>query len=234
MPEPIKASDGKDYPTLDTTVTNAYGVPNNRYAAGYHTGVDFAGRIGDPVYAATGGTVIQVKNTGKTGYGKQVLVQDPDGTYELYGHLSQIFVTPGQAVATGSNIAQVGNTGNSTGSHLHFEVRKTTKYGSDIDPLRWLKVASTGQATTAGGTVIPKGLGNSQTGAGKPQIQQASFLSGTNEFLRIISDGQFWIRVLEIAFGILLVMFGIVSLTGTTLIPGAGATGKAVAGLLKK
>lgn len=78
---------------------------------------------GNPVTAWKPGKVISVKKM-KTSYGKHIRVRHPDGSETLYAHLSRIGVRPGQRVGGGQVIGKVGNTGNSTGPHLHFEIKK--------------------------------------------------------------------------------------------------------------
>ncbi len=91
-----------------------------------HTGVDFAASIGTPVQAALSGTVIGVGNTdivrGCYSYGKWVMIKHPNGLSTLYAHLSLQKVVQGQEVSTGDMIGYSGNTGYSTGPHLHFGV----------------------------------------------------------------------------------------------------------------
>lgn len=239
---PVESVSGKYYPLLSQNITQGYRVANNRYQTGYHTGIDYAAGIGAPVFAAQGGTVTEVKNTGGIGYGRQILIQDTDGIYELYGHLSNTgSLKPGNIVETGTQIAQSGNSGNSTGPHLHFEVRANKNYGSDIDPLGWLNMPT--RATTAGGTVVPTGFNNpnikpadiqapgKNSGQSNPLFTNP--FNGISGFINIISDGQFWIRVLEIALGILLAMFGLAIFTKGSFIPGAGQTLAAVKSLKK-
>jgi len=97
-----------------------YGV-RSRGVSSYHDGVDIANRIGTPVWAAAAGTVVY---TGwYYGYGYTVIIQHPNGIQTLYGHLSAIYVGSGQSVSQGQQIGAMGNTGRSTGPHLHFEVR---------------------------------------------------------------------------------------------------------------
>lgn len=98
-----------------------------------HRGLDFAAREGTAVVAAMPGRVVAAGPLG--GYGNQVLLQHPDGSETRYGHLSQIGVRVGQAVTAGERIGAVGNTGVSTGAHLHFEVLRG---GVAIDPAMWL------------------------------------------------------------------------------------------------
>lgn len=91
-----------------------------RWQRGHH-GVDIALHTGDPVHAAFGGTVRVASRMG--GYGNCIVVRHPNGLETLYGHLSQINVKVGQAVAAGDVVGLGGSTGNSTGPHLHFECR---------------------------------------------------------------------------------------------------------------
>ncbi len=100
-----------------------------------HRGIDFAAPTGTPVVASLPGRVVSAGPLG--GYGNQVLVQHADGVQTRYGHLSVIAVRPGQAVAAGQGIGAVGDTGVSTGSHLHFEV---VVDGVPVDPAAWLRV----------------------------------------------------------------------------------------------
>jgi len=88
-----------------------------------HNGVDFSGRGGSNVYAAAGGTVLISLSAGYNGgYGHYIVINHPNGMQTLYSHLSANFVSPGDTVTRGQVIGQIGNTGRSTGPHLHFEV----------------------------------------------------------------------------------------------------------------
>ena len=86
----------------------------------YHTGVDIAATSGTPIQSAISGIVVQVSSAGD--YGKHIQVQSGELT-TLYAHCSKIYVTEGQEVVQGEKIGEVGSTGNSTGPHLHFEIR---------------------------------------------------------------------------------------------------------------
>ncbi|MDR6170339.1 M23 family metallopeptidase [Curtobacterium sp. SORGH_AS_0776] len=99
-----------------------------------HQGLDFAAREGTAVVAAMSGRVVSAGVVG--GYGNQVLLQHTDGSQTRYGHLSQIGVRVGKTVTAGQRIGAVGNTGVSTGSHLHFEVLHG---GVAVDPAVWLR-----------------------------------------------------------------------------------------------
>jgi murein DD-endopeptidase MepM/ murein hydrolase activator NlpD len=107
------------------------------WSSGYHTGVDFVVPTGTPVKSVGAGTVVSAGWGGA--YGNQVVVRLDDGHYVQYGHLSQLSVTAGQIVTAGRQIGLSGATGNVTGPHLHFEIRTTQDYGSDIDPVAYLR-----------------------------------------------------------------------------------------------
>ncbi|MFM2415266.1 MAG: hypothetical protein RI911_959 [Candidatus Parcubacteria bacterium] len=96
------------------------------YGGKGHNGVDFQAPVGTPVKAALTGTILATGNTdvarGCYSYGKYVLIRHPNGLATLYGHLSSIAVSPGQSVTTAEVVGYSGNTGYSTGPHLHFTV----------------------------------------------------------------------------------------------------------------
>lgn len=100
-----------------------------------HGGLDVANAIGTPVYAASDGEVVAAGPT--PGYGMWVKIRDAAGTVTLYGHIDTATVQTGDRVMAGDQIATMGNRGNSTGPHLHFEVHLA---GSEkTDPLSWLR-----------------------------------------------------------------------------------------------
>ena len=106
-----------------------------------HSGQDFAVPSGTDVVAAHGGTVVKAGGNGAgdgPAYGNAIVIRHGNGTYSQYAHLSRIDVRVGQVVATGQHIARSGNTGNSSGPHLHFEIRTTPNYGSAINPVTFL------------------------------------------------------------------------------------------------
>lgn len=96
----------------------------------FHSGIDLAAPLDTPVHAATGGTVVVQRERG--GYGLYMLIARDAQLSTLYGHLNWPLVRPGDIVAAGQPIALMGSTGNSTGPHLHFEVRIA---GLPVDPL---------------------------------------------------------------------------------------------------
>lgn len=87
-----------------------------------HNGKDFGGHIGDAVNAAASGKVIIAKTGWNGGYGNYVVIEHPNGQQTLYGHMSKITISSGDIVSQGQRIGSIGNTGQSTGPHLHFEV----------------------------------------------------------------------------------------------------------------
>ncbi|MFG2629066.1 transglycosylase family protein [Streptomyces sp. NPDC048473] len=107
------------------------------WASGYHTGVDFPVPTGTSVKAVGSGTVVSAGWAGAYGY--QIVIRHGDGKYSQYAHLSALHVREGRHVSAGQRIARSGSTGNVTGPHLHFEIRTGPGYGSDIDPLDYLR-----------------------------------------------------------------------------------------------
>ncbi|MBM0744912.1 M23 family metallopeptidase (plasmid) [Phormidium sp. CLA17] len=107
----------------------------------FHAGIDFGAPMGATVIAAHSGQVVAAQWQG--GYGLAIALRHKDGTEEtLYAHLSEIFVQPGQWVEQGQPIGAVGSTGNSTGPHLHFEIRQNTGKGwIAVDPATQLNQA---------------------------------------------------------------------------------------------
>ncbi|MDF2841395.1 MAG: hypothetical protein K0Q99_2167, partial [Clostridia bacterium] len=99
-----------------------------------HEGIDLAAPIGTAVNAADGGVVTWVGTRGA--YGKLIMVDHGAGYVTYYGHLSKYSVSKGDKVYKGQKIGAVGNTGRSTGPHLHFEIRKN---GKPVNPLNYVK-----------------------------------------------------------------------------------------------
>ena len=97
-----------------------------------HVGIDLAGPYGSPVRAVTDGEIIEADQ--ESGYGNIIKIRHPDGVVTVYAHLKSFVVTSGHVTA-GQEIAEEGNTGHSTGPHLHFEVRID---GVPINPIPWL------------------------------------------------------------------------------------------------
>jgi murein DD-endopeptidase MepM/ murein hydrolase activator NlpD len=103
-----------------------------------HYGVDIAAPIGRPVYAATDGVVQRAGSA--TGFGYAVYIRGDDGAVTVYGHVNEYYVQAGERVSAGEQIAEVGNRGQSTGPHLHFEVHPSgAMYSGQVDPVPWLR-----------------------------------------------------------------------------------------------
>ncbi len=143
------------YPVSPVRITQTYGKTSysNHYASGKHNGVDF-GINNSSVYAVRGGKVIGVGNNGRYAYGRWIAIDHGDGLVTLYGHLSKQSVSKGQKVDGGKKIGVSGNTGYSTGPHLHlsafvkssFDVVESTKVdglmipvGAPVNPMKYFK-----------------------------------------------------------------------------------------------
>jgi murein DD-endopeptidase MepM/ murein hydrolase activator NlpD len=124
-------------PISGSYVSTGYKAGGAVWSSGSHTGVDFHAASGTPVHSVGMGTVVEAGWGGA--YGNQVVIKMNDGTYTQYGHLSSIGVSVGQQVTPGQQIGLSGATGNVTGAHLHFEARTSPEYGSDIDPVAYLR-----------------------------------------------------------------------------------------------
>ncbi|MDX3756998.1 M23 family metallopeptidase [Streptomyces mirabilis] len=124
-------------PITGSYISTGYKTGGSLWSSGSHTGVDFHAASGTPVHAVGSGTVVTAGWGGA--YGNQIVLKMHDGTYTMYGHLSSIGVSVGQTVTPGQQIGLSGSTGNTTGPHLHFEARTTAEYGSDMDPVAYLR-----------------------------------------------------------------------------------------------
>ena len=118
-------------------------VDGARFTSGYggrwgtfHYGIDLAAPMRTPEYAAMDGVVVRAGSA--SGFGLAVYLLHENGDVTVYGHMDKILVEPGQYVEAGETIALLGNRGQSTGPHLHFEVHQGGMDGKRIDPLPWL------------------------------------------------------------------------------------------------
>jgi len=127
----------KPYGTGDFAVPTGAGTLTSRFGSRWgrnHNGIDIAAPVGTEIYAADNGTVIYSEyNNG--GYGYMLQIDHGNGLVTYYAHCSELLVPSGHVVAKGDLIARVGNTGRSTGAHLHFEVRAD---GDPIDPMLYI------------------------------------------------------------------------------------------------
>ncbi|MGP9018050.1 M23 family metallopeptidase [Streptomyces sp. BR1] len=124
-------------PISNSYVSTGYKTGGSLWSSGSHTGIDFHAESGTVVHAVGLGTVVEAGWGGA--YGNNIVIKMNDGTYTQYGHLSSIGVSVGQSVEPGQQIGLSGDTGNTTGPHLHFEARTAPTYGSDIDPVAYLR-----------------------------------------------------------------------------------------------
>jgi murein DD-endopeptidase MepM/ murein hydrolase activator NlpD len=125
-------------------ITSVYGY-SLQYGGSFHKGTDLGAGCGANIYAASSGTVTYAAEGWNGGYGNYIIIDHGNGVNTAYGHIRPggILVSPGQSVGVGQNIASVGTTGNSTGCHLHFEVRLD---GYTTDPVPYMS----GQGITIG------------------------------------------------------------------------------------
>ncbi|MEU9319371.1 M23 family metallopeptidase [Streptomyces sp. NPDC048295] len=136
----LKKAQGWEAPVSRYELSASFGNDGSRWAH-KHSGQDFAVPVGTKVEAAHTGVVVKAgPNGGGDGpaYGNAVVIKHANGTYSQYAHLSKIDVRIGETVKTGDRIALSGNTGNSSGPHLHFEIRHTADYGSAVNPVGFL------------------------------------------------------------------------------------------------
>ncbi len=132
-----QAASGYSSPVPGGGIGTAYKVAGSMWSSGYHTGVDFSVGTGTSLKAVGNGTVVSAGWAGA--YGNQVVIKLSDGYYAQYAHLSSLSVSAGQTVSAGQQVGLSGSTGNSTGPHLHFEIRTSPNYGSDVDPISYLR-----------------------------------------------------------------------------------------------
>jgi biotin carboxyl carrier protein len=120
-------------PVDGATLTSGFG---SRWGT-YHYGIDLAAPMHTPEYAAADGVVLRAGSA--SGFGLAVYILHESGDVTVYGHMDEILVSPGDYVEAGDTIALLGNTGQSTGPHLHFEVHQGGEGGTKIDPIPWLQ-----------------------------------------------------------------------------------------------
>ena len=133
------------------------GWNGGRYRSGkWHGGLDFPAPIGQDISALTGGRVTRALRLNRS-YGHHAIIDHGGGMQTLYAHMSRLLASVGQVVAAGTHIGDVGSTGNSTGPHLHFEVRRG---GQQVDPTPYLTGAAKGGVPGFGLLDIPKMIGD--------------------------------------------------------------------------
>jgi murein DD-endopeptidase MepM/ murein hydrolase activator NlpD len=147
-------------------ITQGFGE-NARDYSGYnliaHSGIDYGCPVGTKIYAVSDGVVTKIQ-TDESGYGLHIRIQHPNGIKPefrtIYAHLSNVSVTLNQTVARGKMIGRSGNTGNSTGPHLHFEMRfeplVDNGYGGASDPTPYFEDAVTSPETPENPVTLPE------------------------------------------------------------------------------
>lgn len=136
-------------PIRNGRIGTAYKRLGKMWKSGYHQGVDYPVPVGTPVYAVQDGKVVP-NNWGKA-FGNHVVVDQKSigtgtnripGGWAIYAHLDKVLVQPGQEIKKGDKIGLSGNTGNSSGPHLHYEVRNNERYsaGKDVDPMPFINL----------------------------------------------------------------------------------------------
>jgi murein DD-endopeptidase MepM/ murein hydrolase activator NlpD len=119
-------------PVKGARLTSGYG---SRWGT-FHYGIDLAAPMRTPEYAAVDGVVLRAGSA--SGFGLAVYILHENGDVTVYGHMDSILVEPGQYVEAGETIALLGNRGQSTGPHLHFEVHQGGEDGPRVNPVSWL------------------------------------------------------------------------------------------------
>jgi murein DD-endopeptidase MepM/ murein hydrolase activator NlpD len=179
------------WPSTCKTISQPYGRKNARYVKGYHTGIDIACPNGSPIRAVADGTVTFAGWNGV--YGNQV--KQRVGAAEVwYNHLSVIKVQKGDGVTGGSIIGNEGTTGQSTGPHLHLEVRID---GRDVDPMPYL----------GGSKVVP-----ASSTAQQVSLNPLEGLKNVKEFFELLTNPVTWLRVGMFVGGGVLILMAVVGL----------------------
>ena len=168
------------YPLKNYIVTQKFGETVTDPKG--HTGIDLWQPVGTPVYAAESGDVLTagiINNSyGNSQYGKCILIDHKNGYYTFYAHLDNILVRVGQSVLVGTQIGTVGQTGNVTGPHLHFEVRTNPNWNRNyfINP-----EAICGLAVDKPNVIQTPNIGNLL----KPNLNNATKVKVANELLNM-------------------------------------------------
>jgi murein DD-endopeptidase MepM/ murein hydrolase activator NlpD len=131
----VRAGNGRFKRPVDAPISSPFGMRFHPILLIWrmHTGIDFGAAYGAPIHAAGDGVVVTAGGMG--GYGNAILIDHGGGLATLYGHTSRIVVSAGQHVSVGQVIGYVGSSGESTGPHLHFEVRVN---GTPVNPMGYL------------------------------------------------------------------------------------------------
>ncbi|MYW69988.1 peptidoglycan DD-metalloendopeptidase family protein [Streptomyces sp. SID8379] len=171
-------------------VSAKYRQPGS-WAAGFHTGVDFAVPTGTPVKSVGPGAVVVAGNQGA--YGNAVIVKMDDGRFTLYAHLTSLDVRTGQSVTGGQRLGLSGATGNVTGPHLHFEARTRNEYNGHTDPLAYLAghgVGKTGAKKATAKKAAPRKAATTRTASARKTAAPASYTVRAGDTLSGIAQSK--------------------------------------------
>ncbi len=141
----------------DGRITSGYGPRPSPGGIGStnHQGIDLAGKVGSPLDTPVAGEVVFAgwgnKGSGYGGFGNAVGIRDASGTVHVFGHLDSVNVRKGQKVSMGAHIGAIGNTGNSTGPHLHYEQRVGGNINNRVDPTGFVNQIKSGKLSGGGG-----------------------------------------------------------------------------------
>lgn len=189
-------------------VTCEYKRKGNSWIAGWHTGIDLTGS--DTIYATCDGTVTRI-GLNDDSYGNFIVVKATNGKYHWFCHLSRIDVKENQTVNRLSKIGIMGNTGNTTGKHLHYEIRnESNKYADNINPAEYMGIPNKvgtydsknyqiGESTTTEGEL--KTLKRNTNLRGEPNTKSNATLYLENTTLYVlqksvaVADGYTWDKV---------------------------------------
>lgn len=134
--EPARPSPGGFAWPLRGIITTSFREPGPYWVQGYHTGLDVAAPMGSPIRASADGLVVEAESSGQNGgYGSYVKIDHGGGLISIYGHMAAVRASVGDRVTVASVIGTVGMTGNTTGPHVHWEIRQD---GAIRDPLGYL------------------------------------------------------------------------------------------------
>lgn len=206
------------WPATCKVITQKFGNKSSRYVSGYHTGLDIGCKAGSPIYAAHDGTVIVAGYKGA--YGNTVEIRANSTFVTSYHHMSRIAARVGQTVSAGTVIGYIGSTGQSTGPHLHFEVRID---GKAVDPQKYLN----GAEIPAGG-VVQAGLTDNIPGVSEAKAVYDT-LKASVAIFEWLTDTKNWYRIGMVFGGAVLLWLTIVG-TARTKALGAvlGSTAKKI------
>lgn len=128
------------HPVEFSKISSGYGIRKDPFTGkeNFHKGIDYIIPIETPVKSALDGTVFKIENS-NTGFGLSIIIKHESNFYTLYGHLSKISVFAGEKVSQGQTIGFSGNSGRSTGAHLHFAIKNENGFQN---PTKFLKYPS--------------------------------------------------------------------------------------------